>query len=56
MDDPPYARLLSGIRGLRLHVFDVVAKFEAVVAFYERLGYIDGGVLVLGRRLDRDVP
>ncbi len=28
MDDPPYARLLPGIRGLRLHVVDVVAKFK----------------------------
>ncbi len=28
VDDPPYARLLSGIRGLRLHVVDVVAKFK----------------------------
>jgi hypothetical protein len=29
---------------------------EAVVAFYERLGYIDGQVLAVGRRLDGDVP
>ncbi len=29
---------------------------RAVVAFYERLGYSDGQVLVLGRRLDGDVP
>jgi transcriptional regulator len=27
-DDPPYARLLPGIRGLRLHVVDVLAKFK----------------------------
>ncbi len=28
VDDPPYGRLLPGIRGLRLHVVDVVAKFK----------------------------
>ncbi len=28
VDDPPYARLLPGIRGLRLHVVDVVATFK----------------------------
>jgi len=28
VDNPPYARLLPGIRGLRLHVVDVLAKFK----------------------------
>ncbi|MFC0863596.1 FMN-binding negative transcriptional regulator [Sphaerimonospora cavernae] len=28
VDQPPYGRLLSGIRGLRLEVADVVAKFK----------------------------
>ncbi len=28
VEDSPYARLLPGIRGLRLHVVDVVAKFK----------------------------
>jgi transcriptional regulator len=28
VDEPPYGRLLPGIRGLRLHVVDVVAKFK----------------------------
>lgn len=27
-DNPPYGRLLPGIRGLRLHVVDVLAKFK----------------------------
>ncbi len=28
VNEPPYGRLLPGIRGLRLHVVDVVAKFK----------------------------
>ncbi len=28
----------------------------AAVAFYQRLGYLDAQVTVLGRRLDRGVP
>jgi transcriptional regulator len=28
VEDPPYARLLPGIRGLRLHVVDVIATFK----------------------------
>ncbi|XVQ07659.1 hypothetical protein ACQP1W_34440 [Spirillospora sp. CA-255316] len=28
MDQPPYGRMLSGIRGLRLEVTDVRAKFK----------------------------
>jgi transcriptional regulator len=28
VDGPPYGRLLPGIRGLRLHVVDVLAKFK----------------------------
>jgi len=28
VDNPPYGRLLPGIRGLRLHVVDVLAKFK----------------------------
>ncbi len=28
LDEPPYGRLLPGIRGLRLHVVDVLAKFK----------------------------
>lgn len=28
VDDPPYGRLLSGIRGLHLHVFDILVKLK----------------------------
>jgi transcriptional regulator len=50
-DDPPYARLLPGIRGLRLHVVDVVAKFkfddhkpaERRLAVADRLQHRDQG-------------
>lgn len=27
-DEPPYARMLPGIRGLRLHILEVLAKFK----------------------------
>jgi hypothetical protein len=43
-------------RGLPKLQLMVRADNAAVVAFYERLGYTDGRVVVLGRRLDGDVP
>ena len=61
-DEPPYARMLPGIRGVRLHVLRVEAKFkyddanpvehrERVVGYLERRGRgLDAGAAAQQRR------